>query len=385
MASAVDAATLGRIHDVIDAATLSQVSWQACLREIGELTECADVLFGRWVSSHPMRSLSAIANSSRPDRFFSSAPDVDRFAQLSELSVHYRNPIVEHFVANPRMDLVFSEDEIALLSRPLLRDFQNEFRRPWGFGRTLNAALTEPRLNRAGFGERYSLNFVYPLDRGAPAPGDRELFLRVRSRLATTIRLWLNQDEHATDLFTVGTGLSDAEAPIVLLSADLRIEYLNAQARALLDERSPSWNQLLFLGDPNLREGLEALRTERAPLQVRSLDGAPLLPGVVVDAHTLAASTMTWAGSARFVLVLRTQQPSGRVRLAMRYQLTPRETDLAELMWEGFGLSAAADALGMSINTAKTHARALYSKLGVNKRAAAVRAMSSFLGDQPER
>jgi two-component system, NarL family, response regulator LiaR len=55
-----------------------------------------------------------------------------------------------------------------------------------------------------------------------------------------------------------------------------------------------------------------------------------------------------------------------------RWALTERESDVADLLARGWRNADIAGALGISLNTVKTHLRALFRKLGVKTRAQAV-------------
>lgn len=53
-------------------------------------------------------------------------------------------------------------------------------------------------------------------------------------------------------------------------------------------------------------------------------------------------------------------------------RLSPRETEVLELVASGATLRKAAEALGIAESTARSHVKNLYDKLGVNRRSAAV-------------
>ncbi|MBE7451359.1 MAG: response regulator transcription factor [Kofleriaceae bacterium] len=53
-------------------------------------------------------------------------------------------------------------------------------------------------------------------------------------------------------------------------------------------------------------------------------------------------------------------------------ELTPRELDVLELLALGLSYQAVAQTLGVTANTVRTHVRAIYAKLGVNSKTAAV-------------
>ncbi len=92
--------------------------------------------------------------------------------------------------------------------------------------------------------------------------------------------------------------------------------------------------------------------------QVRSVaaGGAPLTPGV--------ARTM--------MNMLREQAPAARSPLPERVELTDRERDVLSGLVKGLAYKEVADELGVSIDTVRTHIRALYKKLQVQSATAAV-------------
>lgn len=65
--------------------------------------------------------------------------------------------------------------------------------------------------------------------------------------------------------------------------------------------------------------------------------------------------------------------------LRKRYGLTRAEAKVALHIHEGRTLSETADALGVSVNTAKTHLKMIFEKVGVTRQAALVRELSSLM------
>ena len=90
----------------------------------------------------------------------------------------------------------------------------------------------------------------------------------------------------------------------------------------------------------------------RAVLTGRGLGGARR--SVVVMLHRLAP---------RFLVA---------EELRRRFQLTPRETEVSQLLARGSSTAELANVLGISIHTARRHAEHLLAKLGVHSRGAAV-------------
>jgi DNA-binding CsgD family transcriptional regulator/AraC-like DNA-binding protein len=71
-----------------------------------------------------------------------------------------------------------------------------------------------------------------------------------------------------------------------------------------------------------------------------------------------------------------TEAQAERLRLLMG--LTGAETRVAALLGSGLGLTETASALGVSLNTVKTHTRQVFAKAGVRSAAALVRLMASI-------
>ena len=63
-------------------------------------------------------------------------------------------------------------------------------------------------------------------------------------------------------------------------------------------------------------------------------------------------------------------------QIAARFGLTATEAEVARLAAMGRGMPFVAEAMGVSINTARTHLKAVYEKSGVNHQAGLARLMA---------
>jgi DNA-binding CsgD family transcriptional regulator len=61
----------------------------------------------------------------------------------------------------------------------------------------------------------------------------------------------------------------------------------------------------------------------------------------------------------------------------LAYRLSPAQTRLAAVIAEGRDLGAAAELLGVTVNTARTHLYRMFEKTGVHSQPALVRALLS--------
>ena len=77
-----------------------------------------------------------------------------------------------------------------------------------------------------------------------------------------------------------------------------------------------------------------------------------------------------------FISERRSHLPSGEL-LAETFGLTPAESRLLQALLQGHGLTDAAARLGNSVNTAKTHLRALFDKLECSRQADLVQTVVS--------
>jgi DNA-binding CsgD family transcriptional regulator len=107
----------------------------------------------------------------------------------------------------------------------------------------------------------------------------------------------------------------------------------------------------------------------------------------VVQVSPAGASTQACHGFApQPMAALFVRDPECRARppadsLKQLYGLTTAEAELALQIYDGLGLSEAADALGISTNTAKTHLKCVFEKVGVGRQSALVRELAIAIGD----
>ena len=66
------------------------------------------------------------------------------------------------------------------------------------------------------------------------------------------------------------------------------------------------------------------------------------------------------------------------------YGLTPAEARLTALLVRGHGLASAAEALGVSRNTAKYHLKTVFGKIGISRQTELVRRVLADVGGLAE-
>ncbi|WP_425145006.1 response regulator transcription factor [Deinococcus sp.] len=167
-----------------------------------------------------------------------------------------------------------------------------------------------------------------------------------------------------------------------LLAADERLELVEREAEVLILDTAGLSDWLLILS-PEAEAGVVVLSDE-VPWLAELLEreaGWAWLPPEVLPAELAAAVQAAGAGlvgllpeQARAAWNARAPDEAGtpRVEDAGGVALTPREGEVLALLGLGLSNKRVARELGVSDHTVKFHVTALYSKLNVSSRTAAV-------------
>lgn len=178
---------------------------------------------------------------------------------------------------------------------------------------------------------------------------------------------------------------------VMVVNGDLTLRFANAEAERILRESDG-----LGLRARRLRPGslvLEArLRATIAALATGSGDAGPaclfvarpsgLPPYTLVVAPMIAGagpSAPVPSGAAATLFVSDRTGPAalpGPALIAAAFGLTATEAEVARLVAVGRGLGFVAESLGISLNTARTHLKAIYGKTGVHHQAALARTIA---------
>ena len=159
--------------------------------------------------------------------------------------------------------------------------------------------------------------------------------------------------------------IEDARPDVALVSASLPTisgpRVLNAVARDELATR------VVLLVDPNAAAvAYAAIERGAAGCLTRTSDGAEICDAIAIASRgDVSFSRAVHSGLAKEI----------RLRSAeARPLLTPRERQILRYKADGTPNGEIARALGVSVNTVKSHVRHLFEKLGASDRAAAVAA-----------
>lgn len=178
---------------------------------------------------------------------------------------------------------------------------------------------------------------------------------------------------------------------VIAVAVDLRILFANAEAERIFARAEGIANRrgMLALADTS-RHRIVADAVARRHAGVFE-GAAPVIavprpsgePDFTVMVAPLAAdSGDTDASPANAAATIFVTDPTSQAtlppaaRIAARFGLTATEAEVARLAAMGRGMPFVAEAMGVSINTTRTHLKAVYEKSGVNHQAGLARLMA---------
>ena len=180
--------------------------------------------------------------------------------------------------------------------------------------------------------------------------------------------------DRASGLACVGTyasaeealrGLEDAPADVLLL--DIQLPGISGiEAVAPLRERFPDTKILMLTVYEEEERVFEAIRNGACGYLLKKTP-PPQIAEAVRQAHQ-GGSPLSPEIARQIVRQFQNELSPERRDAA----LTPQERSLVRLLADGFSYQAAAEQLGVSINTVRDHVRSVYEKLHVHSKSEAV-------------
>lgn len=158
-------------------------------------------------------------------------------------------------------------------------------------------------------------------------------------------------------------------APLALVSLDQKLIWANSLAAAAFAAGEPFAvrDGVLTAADKMqaaaLRGFFERLGETSEAWIIKSESGAP----TIVRAHVLRAED----GARAIAINLFSTEPAQRyvwTNFGEAFRLTRAEVEVAKRILEGSAADEAAEGLGVSVETVRTHIRSLYGKLSINSR-----------------
>jgi DNA-binding NarL/FixJ family response regulator len=162
--------------------------------------------------------------------------------------------------------------------------------------------------------------------------------------------------------------LVDSLEPHVVLM-DLRMPGMGGlEATGIITRAHPSVGVLILTTFADEASAVDVLRAGARGFLTKDADRAEVATAIraVAQGHTTISADIgsrLFAGEAL---------PRPRVDLASRFNLTPREDEVLDLIAEGLSNSEIAARLYVGVTTVKTHINAIFAKLGVRDRAQAI-------------
>lgn len=153
----------------------------------------------------------------------------------------------------------------------------------------------------------------------------------------------------------------------MLVSAELELLWSNAAALALMSRRGPvslSDNRLILpqrRQEDSLRTFLAALDEGTGLWALKAEDGWLVRCEAIAPADAPPAWLLTWQDMA----------DAGRYLwsdVGAHLRLTPSEVRVLKSLLDGMSVDQTAGQLAVSVQTARTHVRRIYAKLGVSNR-----------------
>jgi DNA-binding CsgD family transcriptional regulator len=218
---------------------------------------------------------------------------------------------------------------------------------------------------------------------GRTRPADREIFDRARREAAAAVALQIALEQ---DGYRLIAGTFDAMASACfVMDRGLRVRAMSPQAEGLLSDRSlrleDGFLKAVAPGEA-LNAALRAIRGGTTSARQVILASPP--PALPLSLHIHRLPAREWAmGFAPFAVAVATRPdlspaPDG-ASIRTAFGLTAAETDIALQLAAGASRDEMRDARGISHETLRSHLRALYTKLGVRREAAAVHLLGRLI------
>ncbi|EBA12578.1 nuclear transport factor 2 family protein [Roseobacter sp. CCS2] len=181
------------------------------------------------------------------------------------------------------------------------------------------------------------------------------------------------EDAHRLAVDADGMVLHAPPAALASLKAHPSLQISNGRLRAA----KPDWDKLLQAGFACAAEQHRYFQQYRYSAQSGQTFRLPIVLGET-DTGGVAFCTLFVRDEMTFVETQSDGDLANRLAMAKAiYGLSDGQLALAACIVSGDNLSAAADNLGISINTVRTHLSRIYDKTGVNAQTALVRILLS--------
>jgi DNA-binding CsgD family transcriptional regulator len=355
---------VGSIYD----AALDAVRWPDILNRIGDAVGGPQIVFGIYDPANGLVNMHA--------------PRTDPDIMLSLVDWAPTNPALPCIASHPP-GKVFNGADIIAPDEFTGTAFYQDWWRPAGFS-------TEPFVTNLFAGSAASGHFASHglLNHRSPLDCQKRLFALLAQHLVRAVALQRRLHHHTIAKEGTLTDLDGLEQGFLLVDAEARLLFVNRAARALLDARDGLHLDGGALSTSNANDGrpLRALIASCAA-EARSETGfggntvlrrgagrLPLDVLVTPIQPETAMATIPWTFPQRAVAIVLVSDPETEIQarvddLRERFGFTPAEAAFALEIIKGDGRQAAADRLGITVGTARSHLSKIFDKTGVRHQA----------------
>jgi DNA-binding CsgD family transcriptional regulator/PAS domain-containing protein len=367
-----DDKVLDLVAAIYDAA-LDATLWPNILNRIGDAVGGPHVMFAIYDPAIGLMNLLA--------------PRIDPEIMRSDVVEHWvpRNPLLRPSACEPP-GKVFTCANFIPLDEFAGTAFYQEWWRPAGFS-------TEPLVTNlfvdgaaSGFFASHELLNRAPID-----SAQKRLFAALAQHLVRAVALQRRLHNVMIAREDASAGLDGLPQGFLLVDAQARILFANRAARALLDARDglELESGILCASDADGGRTLRGLIASCAGESHAATDGGgdlALSRGVarlpldvlVTPVRPEVTAAIPWIVPQRSAAIVLISDPETAKRaraksLRERFGFTPAEAAFALEIVKGDGRQAAADRLGITVGTARSHLSRIFDKTGVRHQAELVR------------
>ena len=295
--------------------------------------------------------------------------------------------------------LATPSDNVISRSDLMKTEWYNDFLRPQGLISGVGVTVVRDRSRFVSAG------LLVPLETEADKAAHVTLVQQIAPHLERALKVNRQLSEANFRWQAAEQCFNRLSVGVVLLSANMSVRFANAEAERLFaqeDGLGLDRDGCLCVAssddDTRLRASVRSLISPKpAGVKAGTADRGGVLSvrrqsgkrpyGLLIAAVRPPPGLFGAVDPSAIVFVAegRARQPSGE-QLAEAFGLTPAECRLLQMLLQGSGLTEAASRLGNSVNTAKTHLRALFDKLECSRQADLISIVTShpvwFLGQR---
>lgn len=361
----VDAAKLDRINQGLTQVLEDSDHWRSVLVDL--------------VSAFKAMGASILPAAPRPDFWWSPSMDAAFAEYLKEGWAEIGRDPYKRTIRRHQKGLVSTDNHVYTEDERIRHPYKNDFMVRHKLGPWLGAPVSIGN-------ELYSISFH--ADIGAPefTPEDAAALAQFAPRISELATLSA-QIARGT-LQGVTGALEHLGKPALALDLSGRVLAANPGAEGLMTDDFMISQGSLRISDRKAASQLEALVSYarwhpdgvalKAPVILVQRESAP---AVLMRALPIDAAARCYFLGARLLLLLAPVGASPRVHqgsLQTAFGLTAAEARLAVRLSQGEAIAEAADALAISKETARTQAKAVYSKTGVHRQSELVAMLLSL-------